>query len=35
VKHAYLESDGEMSVLKFEGGGAQQESKHGNAAVKP
>jgi uncharacterized membrane protein YcaP (DUF421 family) len=34
VKHAYLESDGEVSVLQF-GGGELQESKSGKAAVKP
>jgi uncharacterized membrane protein YcaP (DUF421 family) len=34
VKHAYLESDGEVSVLQF-GGGSPSDSKRGNAAVKP
>jgi uncharacterized membrane protein YcaP (DUF421 family) len=35
VKHAYLESDGEVSVLKLDRDGDQPDSKHGNAAVKP
>jgi len=35
VKHAYLESDGEVSVLQFDGGKSQPGSKSGNAAVKP